>query len=134
MVSKEVVGDISWKNNIQKLVKWLEVFKAKGITDQTCHIFYLDLEKLYMHTSTHIPHLKFRCDMGSNKQQFGAQVLARWGSYDVYNTIPKFQKWLIMSYVVNVARVALLAFYIFRNEKMWEDYLKVCKPWTYMAM
>jgi hypothetical protein len=66
--------------------------------------------------------------MLSNKQQFGAQVLARRGSYDAYNTIPKFQKWLTMNYVVNVARVALLAFYIFRSEKMWEGYLKVYKP------
>jgi hypothetical protein len=66
--------------------------------------------------------------MGSNKQQFGAQILARRGSYDVYNTISKFQEWLTMNYVVNVARVALLAFYIFRSGNMWEDYLKVCKP------
>jgi hypothetical protein len=72
--------------------------------------------------------------MRSNEQQFGAQVLARWGSYDVYNTIPKFQEWLTMNYVVNVARVTLLAFYIFTSEKMWKDHLKVCKPWTCMAM
>jgi hypothetical protein len=47
MEFKEVVGDISWKNDIQKLVKELEVLKAKGITNQTCHILYLNLEKLY---------------------------------------------------------------------------------------
>jgi hypothetical protein len=59
MIFKEVVGDISWKNDIQKLIKGLEVLKAKGITDQTCHILYLNLEKLYtqhkyMHTSSNI--------------------------------------------------------------------------------
>jgi hypothetical protein len=41
---------------------------------------------------------------------------------------------LTMNCVVNVARITLLSFYIFKVSRMWEDYIKLCKPKTCMAM
>ncbi len=49
-------------------------------------------------------------------------------------TILKSQEWLTINCVVNVACVALLAFYIFRGSRMCEDYIFFCKPKTCMAM
>jgi len=34
---------------------------------------------------------------------------------------------------MNATRFVLLGFYIFKGEKLWEDYSKLFKPWTYMA-
>jgi len=43
-------------------------------------------------------------------------------------TIPKSWKWLIINYVVNAARGVLLSFYIFKCERLRDDYIKICKP------
>jgi hypothetical protein len=67
-------------------------------------------------------------------QQSSARVLARRGSRNVYNTIPKSQKWLTINCVVNATFVTLITFYIFRGSRMQEDYIKLCKLGTYMAM
>jgi hypothetical protein len=52
----------------------------------------------------------------------------------VYNTIPKSWEWLTINCVVNVARGVLLGFYIFKGEKLQDDYIKFCKLGTCMAM
>jgi hypothetical protein len=63
--------------------------------------------------------------------QSSVWVLAKWGSHDVYNTIPKSRKWLIVNCVVNVTRIV---FHIFKSSKIWKDYMKLCRPKTSMAM
>jgi hypothetical protein len=40
-------------------------------------------------------------------RQLGARVLAKRSSQQVYNIIPKYREWLIVNYVVNVARITL---------------------------
>jgi hypothetical protein len=44
-------------------------------------------------------------------------VLAKRNSQQVYNTIPKSRKWLIVSHVINVVGSILLGFYIFKGKK-----------------
>lgn len=53
--------------------------------------------------------------------------MASQGSKDVCNTIPKSREWLIIIFFVNVAGVALFAFYIFKGSRMQEDYIKLCR-------
>jgi hypothetical protein len=60
--------------------------------------------------------------------------LARKGSNIVYSTIPKSREWLNINYAVNVARGVLPSFYIFRSEKLEDDYIKFCKPNICMVM
>jgi len=60
--------------------------------------------------------------------------MARKRSNVVYNTIPKSRKWLIINCVVNVTRCVLLGFYIFKGEKLQDDYIKFRKLGIYMAM
>jgi hypothetical protein len=50
-----------------------------------------------------------------------ARTLAKHGSQQFYNTIPKFREGFTMNCVVNVARGFLLAFYIFKGEKLEKD-------------
>jgi hypothetical protein len=52
----------------------------------------------------------------------------------VYNIIPKSKEWLTINCVVNVARTTLPRFYIFRREKIRDDYIQLYKPRTCMAM
>ncbi len=52
----------------------------------------------------------------------------------MYNTIPKSKAWLNVNYVVNATRTTLSRFYIFRGEKIRDDYIQFCKLGTYMAM
>jgi hypothetical protein len=52
----------------------------------------------------------------------------------MYNTTPKSKEWLIVNYVVNVTGTTLLGFYIFRREKIRDNYIQVYKPRTCMAM
>ncbi len=51
----------------------------------------------------------------------------------VYSTIPNFLEWMIINFV-NVVGGSLLGFYIFRGECLIENYIKLCKPCTCMAM
>jgi len=60
--------------------------------------------------------------------------MAKQGSQDVYITIPNSWEWLIVNYVINVVGAALITFYIFKGSRMWEDYIKLCRPRTCMAM
>jgi len=52
----------------------------------------------------------------------------------VYNTIQKSKEWLIINCVVNATKITLLRFYIFKGEKIHDDYIQLYKLRTYMAM
>jgi hypothetical protein len=52
----------------------------------------------------------------------------------VYDTIPKAKEWLTINYVVNATRTTFLGFYIFKGEKIRNDYIQFCKLGTCMAM
>jgi hypothetical protein len=60
--------------------------------------------------------------------------LARRRSIAVYNIIPKSQEWLIVNCVVNVVGGVLFGFYIFKGERLKDDYIKLCKLGICMAM
>jgi hypothetical protein len=50
--------------------------------------------------------------------QFGAQVLAKRGSQQVYRTIPKSKEWMTVNCTVNAIGSVLLGFYIFKGERI----------------
>jgi hypothetical protein len=54
-------------------------------------------------------------------------MLAKRGSQQVYNTIPKSREWMIINNVINVVGGILLGFYIFKFERSREDYIQQCK-------
>jgi hypothetical protein len=45
-------------------------------------------------------------------------ILAKQGSQQMYNTIPKAKEWLTINYVVNAIRTTLLGFFIFKGKKI----------------
>jgi hypothetical protein len=58
-----------------------------------------------------------------------ARVLTKWGSQQVYNTIPKFKEWLtIYKYFVDPVGTTLPRFYIFKGKRIQNDYIQLCKP------
>jgi hypothetical protein len=61
-------------------------------------------------------------------------VLAKRGSQQVYNTIPKSREWMIVNCAINAIRGIHHGFYIFKCERIREDYIQECKPRSYMAM
>jgi hypothetical protein len=67
-------------------------------------------------------------------KQVGAMIMARRMSHIIYNIILKSHEWLTMNCVMNVTRMILLGFYIFRGDMMRDDYIKQCKSGTCMAM
>ncbi len=52
----------------------------------------------------------------------------------MYSVIPKSREWLIVNCVVNVIGTTLPGFYIFRGERICDDYIQLYKPRTCMAM
>jgi hypothetical protein len=44
------------------------------------------------------------------------------------------REWLIINCVINVVGITLLRFYIFRGERIHDNYIQLCKPRTCMAM
>jgi hypothetical protein len=60
--------------------------------------------------------------------------LPRRGFNADYNTIPKSWEWLIVNCAVNAARGVLPSFYIFKGERLKDDYIRFCKLGTCMAM
>ncbi len=52
----------------------------------------------------------------------------------MYNIIPKSKEWLIVDYVVNVIGTTLPGFYIFRGERIYDDYIQLCKLRICMVM
>jgi hypothetical protein len=65
--------------------------------------------------------MKHESKQGDN---LGAKVLARKGSHHVYRTIPKSREWFIVNCVVNVTEVSMLKYYVFRGERMKENYIR----------
>jgi hypothetical protein len=51
----------------------------------------------------------------------------------VYITIPKSKEWLTINYVVNEVKLTLLGFYIFRGERICDDYIQLYKAWICMV-
>jgi len=49
--------------------------------------------------------------------------LARQGSCDVYNTIPKSEEWILINCVSNAIGATLPTFYIFRGSRMKENHI-----------
>jgi hypothetical protein len=60
--------------------------------------------------------------------------LARRKSNAIYNIIPKSWEWLTINYAINVVGGVLLSFYIFKGERLKDDYIKLYKPSIYMVM
>jgi hypothetical protein len=60
--------------------------------------------------------------------------LARRGSNVVYIIIPKSQEWLTINCATNDTGDVLLGFYIFRGERLRDDYINFCKLGTCMEM
>jgi hypothetical protein len=54
------------------------------------------------------------------------------GIHDII--ISKFREWLIVDYVINVVGGVLTSFYIFKGERLRDDYIKLCKPSICMVM
>jgi hypothetical protein len=52
----------------------------------------------------------------------------------IKNAIPKSWEWLIINYVINVAKGVLFGFNIFRGERLRDNYIKSYKTGTCMAM
>ncbi len=79
--------------------------------------------------------MPFRIQLRKGFKQDNNLMLDFWqGLCDVYSTIPKSWEWLIVNRVVNVGRATLFAFCIFRDSRMLEDYIKLCRLETFMAM
>jgi hypothetical protein len=55
-------------------------------------------------------------------------MLAKKGSQQVYNIIPKSREWMTANCAVNATRGILLGFYIFKGERIKEDYIQQWKP------
>jgi len=51
----------------------------------------------------------------ANKQ---ARVLAKHGSHQIYNTIPKSEEWFTTNCAINDVEEILLTFYISKGERM----------------
>jgi hypothetical protein len=61
------------------------------------------------------------------------KVVAKRGSQQVYNTILKSKDWLIINYIINVKAGFLLGFYIFKGERIKENYIKHCNARSCMV-
>jgi hypothetical protein len=60
-------------------------------------------------------------------QQSKVRMLAKRSSQQIYNIIPKSQKWLTLNVVVNIVGGFLSRFYIFVSERIKDNYIKDCK-------
>jgi hypothetical protein len=60
-------------------------------------------------------------------QQSKVRMLAKRSSHQIYNIIPKSQKWLTLNVVVNIVGGFLSRFYIFVGERIKDNYIKDCK-------
>jgi hypothetical protein len=68
------------------------------------------------------------------RRQSKARVLAKQGSHQMYNTIHKSKEWLIINCVINVFGTLVPRFYIFKRERICDDYIQLCKLSISMAM
>jgi len=60
--------------------------------------------------------------------------LARRGYNTISSIISKSWELLIVNYAINAVRGVLPHFNIFKGERLKDDYIKLCKPGTCMAM
>ncbi len=76
----------------------MEVYRAQGLTTNTCKSFYINLQSLY---NQHSYVLNYVWNLDEIKiqtrRQIRARVMAKRRSVDVYNTIPKSQEWLTIN-------------------------------------
>jgi IS4 transposase len=111
------------------------VCRAQGLTPNSCNYFYTNLQSLYNKHKYNFDHIwnydETRIQVG---RQSRARVLARKRSNAVYSTIPKSWKWLTINYAINVTGGVLLGLYIFKGERLRDDYIALCKPGTCMVM
>lgn len=64
--------------------------------------FYQNLQNLYAHHNYLPDHIWNSNEIGIQVgKQFGVRILARGGSHEVYNTIPRFQEWMTMDCAMN---------------------------------
>jgi len=73
-------------------------------------------------------------DMDLNMASSKGQSFCKKGLHHIYNIIPKSKEWLTINCVVNATKSSLLRFYIFRGEKLKDDYIKHYRTRTCMAM
>ncbi len=117
------------------VTKGLQDSRALRKTTNSYTTFYNNLQTLFSQNNYKPNHI-----WNSNEtciqvvQQVGVKVIAKRGSHIIYNTIFKYQEWLIIHYVVNVTRSTLPWFYIFKREKMKDNYIKYCKARSCMVM
>ncbi len=117
------------------VVEGLEDSRAPRQTANSYTTFYNNLQTLFSQNNYKLDHI-WNSDETCIQvaQQVGARILAERGSHIIYNTILKYQEWLIIHYVVNVVRSTLPRFYIFKREQMKNDYIKYCKVGPCMVM
>jgi hypothetical protein len=75
-----------------------------------------------------------QCTCIQAKKQLGVQVLVKRDSNHIYNIIPKSWEWLIMNYVMNVVDEVLPRFYIFKGERLRDDYITFYKIGTWVEI
>jgi hypothetical protein len=82
------------------------------------HMFYYNFKNLYTHHKYYSYHIWNLDETNVQaRQQFGARVIAKRGSQDVYNTIVNSWEWLTINCVVNATSVTFPTFYILRSSR-----------------
>lgn len=112
----------------------LKICKAQGLTSQFCNSFYQNLQAFYIQHSYSVYQIwnsnEIRIQVS---RQLSAHVLAKQDSHQVYNVILEFREW-IMNYAFNVKDQFLPRFYILRGERLWDDYIGLCKVQNCMTI
>jgi hypothetical protein len=67
-------------------------------------------------------------------RQSRTKVLAKKESNAIYKTIPKSWEWLTKNCAINAIGEVLPRFYIFKNERLRNNYIKFCKLNTCVVM
>jgi hypothetical protein len=117
------------------LAEGLEISKAQGVNTNSCNLLYYNLTSLYTQHQYSPNHI---CNSNETRiqarRQSGARVIAKRESHQVFNTIPKFKEWLTTNCAMNVTRGSIPGFYIFRSEKIIDEYIKHYKFGTCIAI
>jgi hypothetical protein len=61
-------------------------------------------------------------------------VIAKKGARRVHSIVPNQREWLSVLVVVNAAKQAKPAFYIFKEKRFGQNYIEHCEPGATMAM
>jgi hypothetical protein len=106
---------------LDKLKHWRST-KHKG-TPNSCIFFYIDFKTLYNQHNYSLDHIwNFDETKIQTSKQYGTKVLARRGSNVAINC------------AIKTTRSGLPGFYIRRGKSLRDDYIKLYKPSTCMAM